>query len=216
MIFHFTFQNSKLLSFFLVLNMIFISEVDAGQEEFFKDSDEFLEEQMQTEDDKLILGHRFGIGPKLLVIQSEPEVSAQAYYYYDLNEDFSLGLQGFSWTEGFNNFAIGTTIAYGQAYNQWGNSAFRMWLLNENIDEVKFNPRQAKGREFDWAISVVYMKELIPWRKFEYFPRFELELGYRQQDFLRRTQYTVQLAHLWVSIGLSVNWYLPSESYIAD
>lgn len=185
----------------------------ASQDEFFRDSDEFLESQIDQFQAKPILGHRLGFGPRVMVIQSGPEVNFGIQYLYDVNDQIGVGIQGFTWVEQLSQFAFGSKLIVGQASHQIGAFGIGTWWFNENLENIKLNTRQLNGRKYqNWGISGSYIKEVIPWSGFYYFPRFELEVGYRQQEFLRYTDIRgIKTSQIWLSAQLSVSLFIPKD-----
>lgn len=202
---------TSLLRNALLLNVM-LANVFAANDEFFESPDEFLSQQFEEAEAPLYLGNRFYIGPKVLLIQNNIEPTFGIGWDQHMAKNYSLGVGAFTWISSPENFSFYLHQVVGQPESEFGALGSKVLLFNEYLEEISSTPKSQRGPYgwSDWGVSVSYLKEVIPWKEFYYFPRFEMEIGYRKQPFTRKALFgTGKTSNLWFAAQFSVSVFSP-------
>lgn len=185
----------------------------AGNDEFFQSADDFLESQTNSDQEVQLLGHRFYAGPQFILIQDNLEPNLKMGYLRNLGSSYSIGLGGFFWLEDPSDFALSLDQVLGNSLGSFGAWGFHLQYFQENLSNVSHRPKSESWLEtIDWGVSTSYLKEIQPWSEFYYFPRFELELGWRNQAFAREAFLgTQKVSHFWIAAHLGVTLFRSVE-----
>lgn len=206
-------MNISILSRFILLISLFVS-VFASNDEFFESPDEFLSQQFEETEAPLYLGNRFYIGPKVLLVQNNIEPTFGLGWDKQVVKNYSLGVGAFAWISAPQNFSVYLHQVVGQPESEFGALGSKFLLFNEYLEEISATPKSQRGPYgwSDWGLSISYLKEVIPWKDFYYFPRFEMEMGYRKQAFTRQALFgTGKTSNLWFAAQFSVSVFKPDS-----
>lgn len=195
---------------FCILIVLFCSQIIlAGNEEFFQSADDFLDSQTSEDQEPQLLGHRYFVGPQIILIQDNLEPNLKWGYLRNIGSTYSLGLGGFLWLEDPSQFSLSLEQVFGNSLASFGAWGLHLHWFQENLSQTPLVEQSNTWLEsFDWGVSTSYLKELQPWSDFYYFPRFELELGWRHQAFAREAFLGSQkVSHFWIAAHLGVTLF---------